>query len=182
MGQAATLCRISSEKFIELQKMDNKVHFNPFPNSKPSPTFEGSFMALEFILSKGRQSFEVELIAEIFNPKSMFGGYSGLLNCETDDEIEAFLMSDDNYCIPYIDKNKIDQINQVLNGINEIDIYNNYDSQELNENGIYPRVWHDDNSENLAFNRRQILTDFAELKTVFQEAHREKDYILVYID
>lgn len=60
------------------------------------------------------------------------------------------------------------------------DIQSKYDANELNENGIYPEVWHIDDSPSRAFSKQQSLEDFAELKNIINQANKEGDYIFVF--
>ena len=180
MSQAATLYRISNNEFIELEKLDNKNHFDFNAHSKDATTFEGSFMALEYVLSKGQENMVLELIRQIFTPIKSFGGFdfSGAI---TDEEID-FILKNSDTLIPYLDTNTISKLNGILDKVSETDINLRYSSKELNENGIYPRVWHDDDSKGFVYNKRQILEDLVKLKSIFSRASKENDYILVLIE
>lgn len=83
--------------------------------------------------------------------------------------------------MPYVDREIIDSITAILEEISEADVKSNYNSDELNSNGVYPKIWHNDDSTNRVFNKRQILVDFAELKLIYQQVTEEQDYILVCI-
>jgi Domain of unknown function (DUF1877) len=82
--------------------------------------------------------------------------------------------------IPYLEPDKIIEINNLLDKFSEDKIREFYNSKELNQYGIYPQVWHNDNSENLAFNERNLTEDFSIMKSIFKEAENENDYILVF--
>jgi hypothetical protein len=75
----------------------------------------------------------------------------------------------------------ISTIHGFLNNISIVDIHSNYDANELNQNGVYPELWHNDNSTDMAFNERQLSEDLIELKTLIGQATEQNDYILVFI-
>ena len=179
MGQAASLYRMSNEAFEKLKKEEKKDNFDFNAHSRYVTTFEGSFMALEYILAKGQDHSVKELISEIFSPKQSFGGLD-LSGATTDDEIDL-LLKNSSISIPYLEPPTISKINDFLDIISEAEIHSKYDAKELNENGIYPWVWHDDNASNKVYNQRQIIEDTTALKSIFKKSCEAKDYILVFI-
>ena len=94
---------------------------------------------------------------------------------------ELFEFYESESLIPYLDNNKVVEINRFLNQITEADLKINYNSDELNENGIYPQVWHNDNAPNNVFNLRHLIDDLAELKTIFNQASADQDYLFVFV-
>jgi len=176
MSQSATLYRISQDTFGHLVKLDSKQQFD-ITSAKSHATFQGSFMGLEYVLSKGQDALTVELIGEIFNPKQLLGGQE--FNRLIPEEQLAFY--ERGRFIQYLDTTTISKLNDFLNTVLEIDIYSKYNATELNDNGIYPEVWHNDNSLDQAYNRRQILDDLKELKAIVSQAHNQGDYILVFV-
>ena len=176
MSQSATLYRVSQDIFKQLDKTDNKQRFD-INSAKSYSVFQGSFMALEYILSKGQNSLTTELVTEIFNPKNSLGRQTfERLSLE-----EQFDFYESGLFIPYLDTSIIRGLNDFLVDIRTTDISSKYDSKELNDNGIYPQVWHDDNSPDKAYNHRHILEDFEELKTIIKQADAEQDYIFVFV-
>jgi hypothetical protein len=176
MSQSATLYRISKDTFNQLDKPDNKQKFD-INSAKSYSIFQGSFMALEYILSKGQNNSITELVNEIFNPKLALGGQ--IFESLTPEEQFEFYES--GLFIPYLDTSTISQLNDFISEILSLDISSKYDAKELNDNGIYPRVWHNDISPDQAYNERQILEDFEELKNIIKQADTEKDYIFVFV-
>jgi len=171
MSQATTLYRISKDKFNELEASGS---FEP-SMAKNYVTLEGSFMALEFILSKNQDDATADLIKELFNPDQSIGGQH--FDLDALESFEEFDLSD--MPITYLDTETIGNIHSVLDTISTTEIESLYDSEELNSNGIYPEVWHDDNSPDQAFNLRQVSEDFVELKAMVKLAKEEGDYIIV---
>lgn len=176
MSQSATLYRISEDIFRQLDKPDNKQKFD-INSAKNYSIFQGSFLGLEYILSKGQDNSKIELINEIFNPKQSLGG-------EEFDKLtpeEQFEFYESGLFIPYLDTSTISKLNDFIGNVSQTDIHLKYDAKELNDNGIYPEVWHNDNSPDQAYNQRHILEDLEELKTIIKQANTEKDYILVFV-
>jgi len=119
----------------------------------------------------------MELVSEIFTPKRAIGELEfNILPPE-----EKWEMYERGDYIPYLDPTTISQFANLLDNILENDIKNKCDPKELNDNDIYPKVWHNNNSLDYSFNERHILEDFVELKKLFKVADKEKNYIIVYI-
>ena len=176
MSQSATLYRISQDIFKELDKPDNKQKFD-INSAKSYSIFQGSFMALEYILSKGQDDSTTELVNEIFNPKNSLGGQE-LESLAPEEQFEFY---ESGLYIPYLDTSTISKLHDFIVNISQTDIQSKYDSKELNDDGIYPQVWHNDNSPDQAYNERHILEDFEELKSIITQANAERDYIFVFV-
>jgi hypothetical protein len=176
MSQSTTFYRISKDKFSELDTSGGHS-FEP-SLAKNYITLEGSFMALEFILSKNQDDATIEQVKELFNPGQSIGEQNFNLN-----DLESFEEFDfDNMgsSISYLDAGAIAGIHTILNRLSIEEIESLYDSEELNSNRIYPEVWHDDNSPDQGFNLRQVSEDFTELKAMIKQAKEEGDYVVVY--
>ena len=176
MSQSATLYRVSEDTFKQLEQLGNKRRLNT-DSTKSYTTFQGSFMGLEFILSKGQDPLAAELINQIFNPKQSLGEQEfGNLTPE-----EQFEYYESGSLIPYLERDTISKLDDFLTEVSDAYIHLNYDAQEFNDNGIYPEVWHNDNSPNQGYNERELLENLTELKNIIREAKQEKDYILVFV-
>lgn len=176
MSQSATLYSVSQEIFEHLEKLNGEQSFDPSA-AKNYETFDGSFIALEYILTQGQDDPTVKLASEIFNPSKSLGAH----NIETLTPEEQFEAYDSGIIMPYIDNGTISKISMFLNQFSSSDISLKYDADKLNREGIYPTVWHNNNANDLAFNQNHILEDFEKLKAIFNQSDKEKDYILVYI-
>ena len=176
MSQSATLYRVSQEIFKQLNKPDNKQEFD-INSAKSYSTFQGTFIALVYILCKGQEKAITELICEIFNPKHALGKQE--FDSLTGEEQFEFYYS--GRFIPYLDLPTISKLNDFIATVSQTDIHLKYDAKEFNENDIYPEVWHNDNSPDQAYNERHILEDFEKLKTIIIQADQEKDFIFVYV-
>lgn len=174
MGQSATLYRVSQSEFDRVSQLDEKQFDHTA--SKGSVEFLGSFMGLEFILSKDADQSVKELISEIFNPKDALSP-EGYENLTWEEKFDAY---DTGQVIYYLSPKLISDLNDLLNKISESDIHAKYDSAELNANDIYPNIWHDDESPDKAFNKSDILEGLAGLKTIMKQAALEQDYIFVF--
>lgn len=173
MSQSTTLYRISKDKFNELETSGGSS-FEP-SWAKNYITLQGSFMALEFILSKDQDDSTLEQIQELFSPAQSIGDQIGI------DDLDSFEEFDfDAMPIPYIDTETIGNIHKALDKISTAEIESLYDADELNSNGIYPEIWQDDDSQDQAFNFRHVSDDFTELKSIIKKAAEEGDYIVVF--
>jgi len=176
MSQAATLYRISADTFLKLVNSDNNPQFDT-ASAKDHAIFQGSFMGLEFVLSKGKDDSTTELIREVFNPRLSLGEQD--FNSLTFEEQLEFYESGGT--ISYLDTSSISKLNAFLEQVSETDIQSNYDAIELNDNGIYPEVWHNDSSSDQGYNLRHILDDLKELNAIVNHANNQGDYILVFV-
>lgn len=175
MSQSTTLFRISPDTFGQLLKSESPQF--DIASAKSHAIFQGSFMGLEYILSKGQDASTIELVREIFNPRLSLGGQD--LSSLTPEEQLEFYESEDS--ISYLDTTSISKLNAFLEKVSETDIQSKYDAQELNDNGIYPEVWHNDNSPDQAYNLRHILEDLEELKAIVNQADKQGDFIFVFV-
>ena len=80
----------------------------------------------------------------------------------------------------YLDAATIVAIKALFDNITTAAIDSLYNAAVLNEEGIYPGVWHNDNSPDQGFNKQHLAEDFEKLKTFMGEAAAEGDYVLVY--
>ncbi len=176
MGQSATLYRILIDNFENSEK-DKKQMISL---TKDFVTFEKSFLGLDFILKKGEDERTKEIINSLFNPEVEEVDWNSIdFDSLSNKEENELLNGDDAVCI--LSTEKVKEINEILRRLNKEDIASRYDSKELNEHDIYPRVWHNDNSPDKAFNLKNILDDFEQLRNIFKQAEKEGDYILQFI-
>ncbi|MDN3659533.1 DUF1877 family protein [Ferruginibacter paludis] len=143
MSQSATLYRVSQAIFRQLEQSIKEGPFD-IDSAKSYTIFQGSFMGLEFILSKGQDASTAKLVSEIFNPSQSFGGEE-FKSLASEDRFDFY---ESGKLIPYLDIATISKLDEFLGKVSETGIDMNYDSKELNNNGIYPEVWHDDNAPN----------------------------------
>ncbi|MES2622290.1 MAG: DUF1877 family protein [Bacteroidota bacterium] len=175
MSQSATLYRISFDTFAQL-KSSKEASFDR-SSAKNQITFQGSFMGLEYLLSKGSDISAIDLLKEIFNPSRSLGEQE-FGNLTPDEKFEFYKNGN---IISYLDSTTISNLNIFLDKVSENAIQSRYDKTELNDKGIYPEVWHNDNSPDQAYNQRHILEDFKELKEIISQADKHGDYILVFV-
>jgi hypothetical protein len=60
-------------------------------------------------------------------------------------------------------------------------VLNAYNSAEFNNNGVYPELWNDDESEGQAFNKTHLKEDLESLIHFFKAASSSDDYVVVDI-
>ena len=181
MSQSTTFYRITESSFQSISDSDG-INFNPIKESKEYCTLERSFMGIEYVLSKAVEPENISLIHEIFQPANCIGGYD-LSEYDIDKidptQLESLVMNDSS--IYYLTSDQVKEAHAVLSSLKESVIQNNYEPEEMNRKGIYPGVWHRDNSQDQAFNERDIIEGFWDLKTFFERASAENDYVLCYI-
>lgn len=178
MGQCATLYRIDKSDFSKI--MDNPNDFEPYELAKGYQVFEKSFVALQFILSKGLNNIDQALIEQIFNPKTFIGDQVDFSKIDFGNLTEDIDL--DQQAIYYSDPDKIFEIHQLLTKITLAEFQQKFDHHELNELGIYPNnIWNDKTEEDTAFNFRHMKMEFQNLKSIFELAHINGEYLLSYV-
>jgi hypothetical protein len=176
MSQSATYYRISKAGFDELADQSRQIPFD-IQKAKGNITLQGTFIALVYLLAKGQGKQIGAIMKEISNPSNTLGeiDFSDL----SFEETAAYLQN--NQLVPFIDPERLKKLNDHLNKYDENGLRRLYNPDELNEAGIYPDCWHNDDSEGLAFNFNHIVGDFKSLKELFRLANEHQDKILVFI-
>ena len=169
MGLSSTLYEVSKSNFA---KIKNDTSLFKSDISESYEVFEKNFFGLEFILKKTLDKKYTETIDEIFIPKEYLGE---LVDITHVDFFEIWSRS-----ISYLNPKLIKEINTILNAVSTNQFASNYDSCELNEKGIYPRIWHNDESLNQAFNKRDITNAIERLKSIINRAEKNGSYIFVF--
>jgi len=177
MGQSASLYRVSSEVFSQLEISRNKQGSKISSFAKDYAIAQGSFMAIEFLLSKIEDPSAVELAGELFNPKQALCG-DNFDDLTMEEQMDLF---EKGGIIPYLTRETVHRINLLLDKFSESYLHEKYDPKELNASRIYPEIWHDDNSPDLAFNEQHIQDDMIPIKKIFKDAAKDEDYILVFV-
>ena len=152
MGQSATLYRISQDEFDQLRKEPTSFKMEMTLGHK---TFEQNFEGLIFLLTKVSSSAMHALIHEIFYPSESLGKSPGFEQSDFDPLADDFFFDES---ISYLNREKILATKFFLDGVDEHQLLSTYNAKELNDNGIYPGVWHNDESADQAFNRRHAVS------------------------
>lgn len=172
MGQSSTFYEINKTYFDEVKADMSlfKIH-----EAQSSETLEENAFGIEFMLKKLFDAKHHETVEQIFNPKEFLGEKPDYENMNFD---EIDFLEDNS--ISYLEPDQISKINNMLNRISEREIRAKYKSSELNLNGIYPEVWHDDESDDQAFNQRHICEGLEQLKSIFNRADKNRNYIFIF--
>ncbi|MFY8188050.1 MAG: DUF1877 family protein [Flavobacterium sp.] len=174
MGYSVTFYEINKNDF---NKIKEDISFFKIQDSKSIETLEQNTFGIEFILKKIFDSKHYEIIEEIFNPKEFLGEKPDYENTNFD-EIDFYEIPVNS--INYLKPNQILGIYNLLNSISDSKIREAYKSSELNSHGIYPEVWHDDESDDQAFNKKHICEGFEKLKSIFNRANNNGNYIFIF--
>jgi len=174
MGQSSTLYEINKSDFSRIEN-DTSL-FKP-DISKSYEIFEQNFSGIEFILKKTVDKKMTEKIDGIFNPKQCLGEP---VDYENIDFTQIDFSEIEDNSINYLNPELIKEINTVLNSISTNEFIDKYNSTELNKNGIYPEVWHDDESDDQAFNKRHIAEGIEQLKSILNRTEENENYIFVF--
>lgn len=175
MGQYATLYRLDKEAFDQFVSDRKNVDISSI--AKEYITLQKSHEGLRYVLSKGQSQEREALVSEMFYPSSDAGE-------EFDFEKELLENPDfdfDDLPVPYNDPAKVNSINSLLEVVSDEEFLANFDPEELNREGIYPGVWNREKGKDIAFNEEKILLEFQNLKSFFNNAKKEGDFVLSYV-
>ena len=142
-------------------------------------TFEQTHEGISFLLEKFFKTEDLALIREIFEPTEFIGEGldDDLYDSHTVDDIEKFEES----AIYYLNPIQIARINVLLTSLDISTVLNAYNSAEFNNNGVYPEVWHDYESEGQAFNKTHLKENLESLIHFFKAAAASEDYVIIEI-
>lgn len=178
MGQSATLYRIDKNGFSKI--IDNPKDFSLLKITKGYEIFEKSFEGLQFVLSKGLDNANKELIEQIFYPKTYIGEEIDFSKINFENLPDDF--SFEQQTVYYNELYIVSAIYDLLNTISLDKFQNNFDHTELNRHDIYPRdIWNDETVENIAFNVRHLTIEFQKLKSLVKSAKENDEYLLSYV-
>lgn len=174
MGQSATLYRISKDDFPKI--IENYHDFGLQKIKKGYATFDKTYEGLQFILTKKRHRETVELMEQIFFPRMFVGEQIDYENFDFN------FLEQGKEPIHYHEPKVVKMIASILNEITIEEFKNNFDSDELNKENIYPSdVWNESTEEDYDFNERYMVEEFIKLQTFFNNAMLHDDYILSYV-
>jgi len=173
-----TLHLVSKTAFELLEKMPDKTKVPGMAHSLVS--FEQVQEGLEFLLEKFFTGEDRQLIHEVFNPEEFIGESpdENPFKSPTPDEFDEFLSK----AVHYIDTDKITRIDYLLSELDQDTVLNGYSPKEYNNNGVYPEVWHDDESEGQFFNKTHLKQALYSLTAFFEKAIENENYIVVFSD
>jgi len=194
MGQSATLYRIDKNDISKIDGNPKKV--NLFELTKGYESYSKSFDGLIFVLSKNLNQPNIELIQQIFYPKTFFGERPDFSNIDFDNLPDNFDFELDT--LPYNAPNIVSEVSSLLESIkiclllkrtifggayiSTTNFCENFNHIELNKNNVYPGdIWNDKKEENAAFNVRHMSSEFEKIKAFYKEVKEAEDYLLIYI-
>lgn len=177
MGQSASLYRISKSDFPKI--IENPNDFGLFKLTKGYEIFDQSFDGLQFVLEKGLDDKSRNLIKTIFNPSAFVGELIDFSKIDFDNLPDDINL--EQQPVYYNDPNKVSEINQLLDSISIQKFQDNFDHADLNNNDVYPaKCWNEQTEDNIAFNVRHLTVEFQHLKTIFNAASENGEYLLCY--
>jgi hypothetical protein len=186
MSQSATFYPIDSNDFAAIKR--NPKNLDLLSDRDNYVSFQGTHEGLRFVLSKGLSEHESSLVNEIFYPTIFIGEIAETVFPDeadaqefgdTTDEYEADDF--DREPIHYHAPEKVKQIATFLNNTNGEQLLTLFDPDELNHEGIYPWCWKSGNNADQAYNERHFLTDYQNLKKLFDGASMNNSYLLCFV-
>ncbi|AEW03051.1 hypothetical protein A4D02_03385 [Niastella koreensis] len=176
MGQTATLYRIDKNDFPKIQEHPENI--SSFA-SKGDVSFQKTFEGFRFVLSKGQNKSNTELVQQIFYPIPHIGEEIDFDKLDMDNLPEDFNF--ESNAIYYNNPDKVTEIAAFLDSISIDKLEELFNADELNKEGIYPELWNTETQEDIAFNINHMKQEFAEMKAFFSKAQEEGDYVLNFI-
>jgi len=177
MGMSLIYNQISKEAFTTIQQktLDNEfVEVSKY--SKDCFYIEKSFEGLQFVFVKGlgeevRKAFRgsrticpVDFTAKKFR------------DLDVDEQFEIYYKTPQ---ISFFSPDDIIKLALLFSKIEGDFIDKFYNSNELNDNRVYPEIWHDDNSENQVYNARDLSQNSEGMITFFSKVQSDGDYVIL---
>jgi hypothetical protein len=185
MSQSATFYPIDSNEFSAIERDPNSLEI--LKDRENFIAFAGTHEGIRFVLSKGLDKEQTDLVNEIFYPTTYIGEASQYIfpNAE---EVQEFVditeVEDDDFDrepIFYHDPGKVKQIASLLERMNSEQFLSQFNPEELNTETIYPRCWNNSQEKNRTYNLRHILEEYQNLKGLFNNASVRNSYLLCFV-
>jgi len=174
MSQSVNLYQISKDDFEEFSKNYKTVNLE-FTDDNSS-VFDQNFEGLNFLLSSFFGEQLPEPFEKLFYPQEFIGDEIDYNQFDLDDIVNF----PESNAVYFIDPKNILEINETLNKIDNDKILSFYNALNFNVNDVYPSVWHNDESEDQAFNKRHLEEGLELLRKTFSKASNSKSYILLF--
>jgi hypothetical protein len=174
----ATLYLVSNAAFELLERRPDKNKVPAMAHNVES--FEKIYEGLEFLLDKCFTGEDRELVQELFSRTEFIGESldENPFKLHTPDEVDDF----EARAIYYLDPEKIARIDYLLSELDETEVLNAYNAKEFNNNGVYPELWHDDESENQFFNKTHLKNALKNLTDFFGTAISNNDHVIIFTE
>ncbi|MBE8726109.1 DUF1877 family protein [Flavobacterium hungaricum] len=174
MSQSLNLYQINKSNFEELSK--NYQSYNLDFSDHNSSIFEQNYEGLIFLFSTYYNQELPESLEKLFYPQDFIGEEMNISDIDFDN-IDDFPEASSTY---YLNPETIKEIDTILNSIENDIILSFYDADNFNANDIYPNAWHNDESEDQAFNKRHLEEGLQLLKETISKAKKNQNYILFF--
>jgi hypothetical protein len=175
MSQSINLYQISKDNF-EVFSIDSESFDYDF-NENNSSVFDKNFEGLIYLFLCYYDQKLPESLEKLFYPQDFIGEEVDYNNIDFEN-IEDF---PESIAIYYLNPTIIKEIKTVLDTIENNKILDFYNADDFNNNGIYPEVWHTDENEDLAFNKRDLEEGLQLLKETISHAYHNGNYILYFM-
>jgi len=174
MSQSTNLYMISKLDFEEFSK--NPESYNLVFDDCNSSVFDQNFEGLYFLFSSFYKDQLPEFLEKLFYPKDYIGEAIDYGTIDFDD----FDALPESKAIYYLDSLTVKEIAKALKTIKKEALLEFYNADKFNANDVYPHAWHNDESENQAFNKRHLKEGLELLEKTFTNANIEDNYILFF--
>lgn len=178
MGMSLVLFRIAATHFVEI-KAENKPEA-VIALATGSVSFDKTFHGLEYLLVKA--GLPQATVNTLLYPNTALdeekAAQSADFDFENADE-DAVMRAVDYFdeAISYIAPVEVTAMCQALASVTAEQFGAAYSSRELNEAGIYPENWRNNEAPNNAFNRTDTVAEFLHLQQFYQQASKAGDYV-----
>lgn len=174
MSQSVNLYRISRDEFQKFSLNKNSYNFN-FSNGNSS-VFDQNFEGLNFLFLLYYKEQLPEVLKHLFYPQEFVGEEIDFEEIDYDN-LDDFPESNAIY---FLNPERVTEVDTILNIMDNEKVINFYNSDNFNLNDIYPTTWHNNESEDQAFNKKHLEEGLNLLKKTISQASKNEDYILYF--
>lgn len=178
MGMSLVLFQIAAIHFAEIKAANNPEKVIALATD--SVSFDKTFHGLEYLLAK--VGLPQATVSTLLYPNTALdeGQAAQFADFDFENADKDALMEAVNYfdeAISYLAPAEVIAMWQILAPLTANQFGEAYSSRELNEAGIYPENWHDNEAPNNAFNRSDTVAEFLHLQQFYQQASEAGDYV-----
>ena len=175
---SAALSGLEETSFRQLAEQPGS--FECWKVAVASEGFDKTFDGLRFLLSKGQSEDVIELVSQLFEPRTFVGKEVDYENINWDN-----LTGDEDLtgtAVYYHPPQTVKQLNSFLVTVTDEAFLAAFDPDEMNREDIYPgKVWNREVGENQGFNEQDMLDGLHLLQQFFARISQEFIYCICYV-
>jgi hypothetical protein len=174
MSHSVNLHRLSRAEFEKLSSNKETYKFNF--SDETSSVFDQNFEGLRFLFLTYYQNHLPAVLEKIFSPEEYIGeeiDYNDFDFSSLNDILTATPLY-------FISPNSAAEADEELRRVDNLKLLRGFDAAHFNANDVYPKIWHHNETEDEAFNRRHLEEGLDLLRQTISTARETDSYIIYF--